>query len=457
MTSLRLVPCVALSEYLAKAAVLTTIGKLNSMKGRRLLITLAVALLAVGLTVVAMLSRATPQRLSDGSLVTLKQLKFGPTNEFTHGRTLERMLGNAIPSNGLRVAKFQLQRPARVHFRNADGPLLSAQFRLSGAEIEAGRSSLVTSPKFYRQFRMVIVGEDGFPYVEEFERVQRYADGVYVYVNSTAFPRGSRKLRFQLQQHDDRLGPWRTVAEFERKNPAPSKDEKWTAESFPITRTADGTQFELGEVTVEPGHSNAWENFWQSTVTIPLRVTHGGVLLTNWTLHDLRAEDASGNSLHLGVQKSVRDEGILCRTFRSLDPAKKWRWRAGLSPDSAYATTNLFTLQVPIPLPVPFTTNVGGHPLTVGFVNTDMLSVELLTNAPDLRLAFVGARDEEGKDLDAHTGSWGQFRFWKMLALPSLRSSTPPPPGAKVVATIAISRNVPLECVIQPRRIEAKR
>jgi hypothetical protein len=427
------------------------------MKGRRLLIILAMALLAMGWTIVAVLWPATPQRLADGSLVTLKQLKFGPTNEFTHGQALERMLGNVIPSNGLRIAKFQLQRPARVNFRNADVSSLSAQFQLSGPEIEAGRSSPVTSRKFYRQFRMVILGEDGFPFVEEFERIQRYADGIYIYVNSTAFPRSSKMLRFQLQQHDDPLGPWRTVTEFMRKNPARAKDKVWSPEDFPVRRTADGIQFELGEVTVQPSHSNAWENFWQSTVTIPLRVTHGGVSLTNWSLHDLKAEDSSGNLLFLGVQKTANDDGIFCRTFRSVDPAKRWRLRAGLSPDSAYAATNLFTLQVPIPLAAPFTTNVGGHPVQVGFVNTDMLSVDLLTNAPDLRLAFVGAWNEEGKSIAEHGGSWGQFRFWKMLSLPSLRSSIPPPPGAKIIATIAISRNVPLECVIQPRLIDLKR
>jgi hypothetical protein len=424
------------------------------MKGRRLLITLAAATLVVGLTVLARLPSARPQQLPDGALVALRRLKFGPTNVFTHGRALERMLGNVIPSNGLRIARFQLQRPTeRVNIRAADVPLLSAEFQLSGPEIDAGRSSPVTSPKFYRQFRMVILGEDDFPYVEEFEQIQRYGDGVYVYVNTTAFSRSSRILRFQLQQHDDRLGPWRTVAEFVRKNPVRAKEKEWTPESFPITRTADGIQFVLGEVTVQPSHSNAWENFWQSTVTIPLRVTHGGVLLTNWSLHDLRAEDSSGNSLYLFAQKTVSEDGVLCRTFRSVDPAKVWRLRGGLSPDSPYATSNLFTLHVPIPLAASFTTNLGGHLLKVGFVNTDMLSVDLLNEAPDLRLVFVEARDEEGKNIGEHSGSWGQFRFWKMLALPSLRSPTPPPPGAKILATIAISRNVPVEFTVRPRLI----
>jgi hypothetical protein len=82
----------------------------------------------------------------------------------------------------------------------------------------------------------------------------------------------------------------------------------------------------------------------------------------------------------------------------------------------------------------------------------NMLSVELLTNSPSLRLAFVGARDDSGKDIAEHSGSWSQFRFWKSLALrPSPNS---PSSGAKsVTATIAISPNVPLEFTVKPRLI----
>jgi hypothetical protein len=380
-------------------------------------------------------------------------LKFGVSNEFTHGRLLERALRGAIPSNGLSVASLRLQRPTGLTLQYGDVPALSVEFQLSGPEVGSGRGQML-APKFHRPFRLVILGEDGFPYVEEFERIRKYQDGVYVYVTTTAFPRTSSVLRFRLEQHNDRLGPWRTVAEFTRRNPARAKEKEWFPESYPVMRTSHGLSFVLGEVTVGQNHSNAWENFWQNRVTIPLQIAQDGVLLTNWGLHELRAEDSSGNSLFLGTEKSVENGWIVHRAFRSVDPGKEWRLRAGIAPDSAYAATNLFTLRVPIPLGAPFTTNVGGYPLKVGFVNVDMLSVDLLTKAPELRLAFVGARDEQGRDLDAHSGSWGQFGFWKALSLPALSSLTPPP-AATITATIAISPNVPVEFTIKPRLIDS--
>jgi hypothetical protein len=425
------------------------------MKGRRLLITLAVAALVMGLIVVAVAPRPAPHRLPDGSLVTLTQLKFGPTNQFTHGRLLEQLLGAWIPSNGLSVATLKLQRAAKANLWYDGSPALSAEFHLSGPEIAAGRG-LLLRPKFHRPFRLVILGEDDFPYVEEFERSKQYPDGVFLYVTTTAFPRSSKMLRFRLEQREDRLGPWQKVAEFSRKNPVDTKElerrPEWRPEPGRVTRTNDGINFVLGELIVAQDFTNTWDNFWQNTVTIPVQITQNGVLLTNWGLHDLRAEDSSGNSLHLGAQKSVKDSWVVWKTFRSIDPARVWRLRAGLAPDSAYAPTNLFTVHVPVPPGAPFTTNVGGYPLEVGFVNMNMLSVELLTNSPSLRLAFVGARDDSGKDIAEHSGSWSQFRFWKSLALrPSPNS---PSSGAKsVTATIAISPNVPLEFTVKPRLI----
>jgi len=420
------------------------------MKGRRLLIALTVAALVAGLTVLAVLPRATPQRLPDGSLVALTQLKFGPTNEFTHGKLLERLLGGLIPSNGVRIARLNLRRPTRANLWYDGTPALTARFQLSGPEVAAGRGQLLR-PKFYRPFRLVILGEDGFPYVEEFERSKEYQDGVYLYVTTTAFSRSSRVLRFRLEQREDKLGPWRTVAEFSRKNPVPVMEHTWPPEPYPLTRSSYGISFVFGEVTVAQDYTNAWDNFWQNTVTIPVQVTQNGVLLTNWGLHDVRAEDSSGNSLYLGTQKSLKDGWMVFRTFRSIDPGKVWRLRMGLAPDSDYAATNLFTLHVPIPLGASFKTNVGGFPLEVGFVNMNMLWVDLLTNAPDLRLAFVGAQDDGGKEIGEHSGSWGQFRFNKSLALTSLRLPNPPSPVGKITATIAISPNVPLELTIKPR------
>src|SRR5262245_36775862 len=114
-------------------------GNSIRMKGRRLFITLAVAMLAIGLIVVALVPRPAPQQLPDGSLVALTELKFGPTNEFTHGRPLERLLGAWIPSNGISVATLKLRRAAKAKLWHDGSPALSAEFHLSGPEIAAGQ------------------------------------------------------------------------------------------------------------------------------------------------------------------------------------------------------------------------------------------------------------------------------------------------------------------------------
>jgi hypothetical protein len=420
--------------------------------GRKIVLLVAgAAVLVLGMALLGF-GRSTPQRLPDGTLLELTDLKFGPTNTFKHGAWLERILGGLIPSNGIHVAGVDLQRRSKVGFGYTNSPFLTAQFRLSGRLVDYERSEFM-SPKFHRQFRLTIIGDDEFPVVPHLLPAKEHRDGIFVYVHAWAFPRSARVLRFRIEQHDQALAPWRTVAEFIRRNPARATERNWTAEAYPVERTSGGLSVVLGEVTVELRHTNRWESFWQHTVTTPIRITENGVLLTNWGAHQLMVEDSSGNELGVGGPKRVQDGWIVYEGFRSADPSKVWRLRAGFALDSDYPATNLHTLTVPVPLARPFTTNVAGYPLEIGFVNTDMLSVQLLTNAPDLRLAFVAARDENGKDIDFQAGSYSQFKFWRAMSLPFLRSSGPPPASGTITATIAISRNVPLEFTVKPRLI----
>jgi hypothetical protein len=139
---------------------------------------------------------------------------------------------------------------------------------------------------FNREFRLVITGEDGFPYVEEFQKAAKYGEGVFIYVNATAFPRRSRVLRFRLQHHDGPIAPWHTVAEFRRRNPVDESDD-WSAETAPIHRTSGPFEFIAGQVAVETNHSNEMQSFWASTVTIPFQLRENGIIQTNWNLHQV--------------------------------------------------------------------------------------------------------------------------------------------------------------------------
>jgi hypothetical protein len=138
---------------------------------------------------------------------------------------------------------------------------------------------------------------------------------------------------------------------------------------------------------------------------------------------------------------------MLSRTWRSPDPRKAWKIQAQLAEDSGFAATNVFTVHVPVPLDQSFETNLGGYPFRVGFsgdknyITTNLL----LTNRPDLRLNFLRAQDQAGKDIKEGSGSWGQFNFYRRINLPQA--------GGEVVETFAIGKNIPVEFVIKPHLI----
>ena len=140
------------------------------MKSRRLVIIGAIAVVATIALVVK--PRAKPVRLADGTWIELSRLKFGLSNNFIHGSVLERSLGIVLPTNGFRLGRVQLKRPQPSNHYRFEKPVLAAEFRFTGEAVDNGKS-LILSPKFYRQFRLVITGEDRFPYVEEFIRTTR--------------------------------------------------------------------------------------------------------------------------------------------------------------------------------------------------------------------------------------------------------------------------------------------
>jgi hypothetical protein len=418
------------------------------MKGRRLIIFgVLVAIAAVALT---MKPRPKPVQLFDGTLLELTRLKLGTSNAFVHGSALERALGPLLPTNGMQLGRLRLNRPTTANQFDFRESVLSLEFRLSGRPVENGNSR-VLSPKFYREFRLVISGDDEFPFVHEFLQTSRFSDGVFLYVNSTCFPRSSRFLHFELQQHDDRLGPWRTVAELYRTNPARDETRKWRAEPAPIQRHTNGVEFLMGTLTVSPHDSNPWEYFWQATVDIPFQVKVNGVLSTNWTLHQTKGEDTSGNSLFIGASRHIENNWSIYRAFRSLDPRKVWRLRADLAPESGFPPDELFTFEIPAPPSGSFVTNFAGVPMTVGWVNVNMLSVELVEKPAGKRLVFVDARDAQGRSIREHSGSWDRARFWRSLKVPE---RSPSGESLPIQATIALTRNIPIEVTVQPQFIE---
>src|SRR4030095_16579730 len=146
-------------------------------------------------------------------------------------------------------------------------------------------------------------------------------------------------------------------------------------------------------VKVSPHDSNPWEYFWQTTVDIPFQVKVDGVLRTNWTLHQLNGEDTSGNSLFIGASRHIENDWSIYRASRSLDPGKVWRLRADLAPESGFAPEELFTFDAPAPPSGSFATEFANVRLNIGWVNVNMLSVELVEEPAGKRLIFVDAQD----------------------------------------------------------------
>jgi hypothetical protein len=418
------------------------------MKGRRLII--FGVLVAVAAVALMMKPRPKPLRLFDGTLLELSRLKLGSSNAFVHGSALERGLEPLLPTNGMRLGRVRLNRPMTANRIGFKESVLSLEFRLSGSPVENGTSRIL-STKFYREFRLVISGDDKFPYIHEFLQTSRYHDGVFLYINSTCFPRSSSALHFELQQHDDRLGPWRTVAEFYRTNPARDEARNWSAEPTPLQRRTNAVEFVMGTVKVSPHDSNPWEYFWQTTVDIPFQVKVDGVLRTNWTLHQLNGEDTSGNSLFIGASRHIENDWSIYRASRSLDPGKVWRLRADLAPESGFAPEELFTFDAPAPPSGSLATNFANVRLNIGWVNVNMLSVELVEEPAGKRLIFVDAQDAHGRSIREHSGSWGRTRFWRSINVPERSPSGESPP---IRATIALTRNIPIEVTVQPRFME---
>jgi hypothetical protein len=142
---------------------------------------------------------------------------------------------------------------------------------------------------------------------------------------------------------------------------------------------------------------------------------------------------------------------MLSRVAGSPDFLKPWKIQAQLAEASGFAESNVFTVRIPVPVPFPrrlgtsFQASLGGCPFRIGLLSGgDNVSTELLlTNRTDLRLNFLRAEDQTGKNIATGSGNWGQFRFFRLIDMPQ--------PGGEVVETFAIGRNIPVEFVIQPR------
>jgi hypothetical protein len=406
---------------------------MRSRKALTAIVFILVALATVAL-IVALTNRIPAnrqQRLDDGSLLTLTRVEFGTNIDFRYGNFAQKLLGNAIPSNGVHLGKLKLTRPPHRHFISWNEGQIVVEFNLSGPN---SINNPLVKPPFFRQFRYVIYGERGIEYVQESlsGQFKFQSGGFYGFVMASNFPRDSRWLGIRVEKRPSaaKPEPWQTVADFKFKNPAHPADEPWLAEPAPIIKSASGLDFVLGQVTVKvvPHLTN---DIWNHIVSVPFEVRSNGVALTDWHAMYVHAKDASGN-------------WDLFASHRSLDPRFVWKLEADFEPWTNFAPAELVSVDVPSQSGKPVVTNVNGVPVTLS-VASEHLDGEIPTNRTDVALVFVSAEDYFYKRGYGRGGNWSQHHFWKEIDFPS---------GAKSVrATIAVVPNIHVTFYTQPQLI----
>ena len=393
---------------------------------------------------------AQTHTLADGSRLVLSKVRVGRTNVYLHGSFLSKSIGRFVPSNGLSIAKIKIARPTKVMVNawSDSNDVLSAQFRLVP---ESGRADDFLKEPFYRKFRLLVIGDDGFSYVHEFHRpyaFKQYDDGIHGYLHARIWPRTSQRLRIRLEERSTASSrDFREVATFVVKNPQRVDAEQWPVTQPFRTNLPGNVDVEVGELVVREGAIHP-RDIWENTAELPVRFTSNGQVLTNWGIHNGPTKDASGNRDSFTFSKVMTNGWCVYRMHRVLDPKVPWRFDVNFALDSNYPETNLFVFDAPWPMNGKTSTNLAGVPVTIGYVNTDMLAVELPGKPPHSRLSFVKATDDEGRIFASTGGSWSQHGFWKSLSVGNQKT-------VNVRATVAIYPNYSASFILQPRHEKA--
>jgi alpha-tubulin suppressor-like RCC1 family protein len=264
------------------------------------------------------------QHLADGSLFSLSRISFNDTNVFTHGKWLERNLGNLVPSNGLSFGPVHLQRRTFEAFEEEDSRGLILEFKRLTTNAPG---QIPLAARWRREVRCLILGDDGSEYRAEFHRLMnvdysplvlfenalhpvlsggffnsaslRRPEGDFEYLTATGFPRASAWLTVRIESREApdqavRYRHWEPLAQFKVRNPACSQPRAWQPALLPAAKEIDGLQFVLGDITVHPQQPTSAQET-DHAVTITFQVRSNGVVQYQWRVFSFRLEDALGN------------------------------------------------------------------------------------------------------------------------------------------------------------------
>ena len=421
------------------------------VRTRRVVVLMLGAVVLICIAFVYAFSSPPPSAiLPDGTTLHVTGAKVGFTNEFLHGNRVEKLLGNLIPTNGMSLGKWQLQRPERQQFGwSTNATTLSVQLHLTGQSNQLKQSELFNRPPFYRKFRFVHWGNDGFRYTEEIQ--ERYfskrRDGYFGYLNTTTFARSSDMLHLEVHQRDVDRGDWKTIGRIDFKNPNPTAFASWATKDFPVTNEYDGFTAVLGTIQVQQprDHATLYRDIWQHHISVPFKFFIAGKAVTNWNAEQIHVFDATGNENFLGASTAHTNGWVVKRGFRSSNPFVPWKLTGHFVQESEFDPSDLITISLPIPLAVPLSTNFLGTPLTLNVGSGDMLSVELPSKPRNRRLIVAEVLDQEGDAVQLLTGSWGQHGLRRRVGKV----------GSKLSVTLAIVRDIEFEFIVQPELVES--
>jgi hypothetical protein len=397
---------------------------------------LATAVLAAVLWITSATSFSAQKKvLPDGSVLILSDISFAGRKAFMHGGQLEKILGNAIPSNGIAWSRFKLARPTPRQFSPPKGKSwLIAEFKLVGTNAQ---THPLVSPAFHHQFRCVIHGDSGIDYVHEFWAGQfiNHADGYFGYVVASRYPRDAAWLWLNIESRASQSagGPWSPVAEFQITNQTPPPRAMPSTSLVTNVKVGD-LSLSLDGITVVT-QAFLKNDMWNHVVTPRFQIASNGLPLDDWDQPYVRVEDSSGNW----------DYNLA--SHRSLDPRYVWKVEADFEPATNFPEASV--LKMPLPKPgTTLTTNVANTPVTISW-NSQWLEASIPTNRSDVAIRFRSVEDGQGETLSG-MGSWEQYSFRRGAFMQRIIGWPPMIQVQPKTLTLAIVTNVHATFYVQP-------
>jgi hypothetical protein len=191
------------------------------------------------------------------------------------------------------------------------------------------------------EHRMVLIGDDGFEYLEPFwPRSGVYSNG-YFYLQPGCFPRQSRNLTVRIERRENNYSEWRTVATFQTRV-QPESMHRWTAGPTPNRKSHGGVACLIGEVS---SMETTLASDCAYEARMPFQLLQNNVPQTDWDLISLDAEDTGGNFVSCSPFCTTNAGWLLVQTPQDLNPNLVWRVQTTFKCNGGSADTNTYPFE----------------------------------------------------------------------------------------------------------------